>query len=213
MAHTRPGAGPAMMQPGIESPSRAGAARPVAFLDRDGIINERAAPHKYVLHRGQFRFLPGIAGLLRGLRELGYALVVVTNQQGVGKGLMTQTDLGDLHAWMYERLAAEGVTLTAIYACTHLASDDCRCRKPKPGLIDRAVVELPFRVDLARSVVIGDSTTDIQAGHAAGVGTLVLVGGDAEPLAIPGVLRVAALSDVLAHIRRLRKEHRGVAAA
>lgn len=209
MAHRRESTAQTVMRPDVESPSRIDAARRVAFLDRDGIINERAAPHEYVLHREQFRLRPGAVGLMRKLHDLGYALVVVTNQQGVGKGLMTESELRDLHAWMCAQLAAADVRLAAIHACTHLASDECACRKPKPGLIDRAVAELPYGVDLARSVIIGDSATDMQAGRAAGVGILLLVGCNAAPLAFGDVVQVAALGDALAFVRGLHEEQDG----
>lgn len=186
------------MHADAEATPRAGPVRPVAFLDRDGIINERAAEHDYVLRPEQFHFVPGALPLLVGLRDLGYALVVITNQQGVGKGLMTDDALRSLHGWMSEALAAEGVQLAGIYACTHLASAGCACRKPKPGLIHRALRDLPFRVDLARSVMIGDTASDIEAGRAGGVRTLLLVDRLVrEPLA-EGARRVATVVDALA---------------
>lgn len=181
--------------------SAADASRPVAFLDRDGIINVRAAAHRYVRHPEEFRLVPGAVEMLRGLRDLGYELVVITNQQGVGKGLMTEADLTSLHAWMSARLASEGVTLTAIFACTHLASDDCPCRKPKPGMIHRAQDELPFRVDLSRSVVIGDAVSDMQAGQAGGVKTLVLVSGSADVAPTYATHRVVTVREALALLR------------
>jgi D-sedoheptulose 7-phosphate isomerase len=160
----------------------AGPARPVAFLDRDGVINERAGAHRYVARWDDFRFVDGAVPMMRGLADQGYALVVVTNQQGVGKGLVSPVELDRIHDEMARALAAEGVTLTRVLHCPHLEADLCACRKPRPGLIHRAVNEAPFLIDLARSVLIGDSPTDMLAGRAAGVGHLVYVGATSVPL-------------------------------
>lgn len=154
----------------------AGPARPVAFLDRDGVINERPGPHQYVERWEQFRFVEGAVPMLRGLRDRGYSLIVVTNQQGIGKGVMTESALRLIHDEMVRSLAREGVSLTGILHCPHREQDGCYCRKPRPGLIHRAMNETSFMIDLPRSILIGDSASDAFAGHAAGVGTLVHVG-------------------------------------
>lgn len=153
----------------------AGPARPVAFLDRDGIINERPAAHTYVQQWQDFRFRPGAIEMLQGLAAEGYALAVVSNQQGIGKGLMTQAAVHDIHERMKTELATHGVTLAGVFVCPHLADRRCFCRKPEPGLIHRALNELPFLVDLPRSAIIGDAPGDVTAGRAAGVPTRVLV--------------------------------------
>ena len=174
----------------------AGSARPVAFLDRDGIINERLGPHEYVERWDQFRFVDGALPLLRGLSEHGYALIVVTNQQGIGKGLMSQASLNLVHDEMTRALAKEGISLTQLLHCPHLDQDRCYCRKPRPGLIYRAMNEAPFLIDLPRSIIIGDSHTDVMAGHAAGVGTLVHVG-NPESSVPEGTTVVESVLDVL----------------
>ena len=153
----------------------AGRARPVAFLDRDGIINERAAPHHYLERWEDFRFRDGAIALLKDLSTRGFSLVVVTNQQGVGKGRMTVGDLRTLHERMTAQLSAEGVHLEGIFTCTHLEERRCFCRKPAPGLIYRAINELPFLVDLQSSLIIGDSPSDVAAGQAAGIPTRLLI--------------------------------------
>lgn len=154
----------------------AGPSRPVVFLDRDGIINERLGPHQYVERWDQFRFVRGVVPVLRELSRRGYALMVVTNQQGVGKGLLSTASLKSIHDEMTHALAKEGVALTNILHCPHLEQDRCSCRKPQPGLIFRALNEAPFLIDLSRSILIGDSPADVWAGFVAGVGTLVQVG-------------------------------------
>jgi D-sedoheptulose 7-phosphate isomerase len=174
----------------------AGPLQRVAFLDRDGIINERAAEHAYIERWDDFRFRAGAVAMLSGLAADGYRLVVVTNQQGVGKGRMTETDLKGIHASMTTALAEEGVTLAGIFACPHLAGRECFCRKPEPGLIYRALNELPFLVDLPHSILIGDAGTDVAAARAAGIPTRILVS---------DVLDEAATHVVadLAHVRPL----------
>lgn len=157
----------------------AGPPRPVAFLDRDGVINERRASHPYVESWDQFRFVEGALPALRTLAGHGFALVVVTNQQGVGKGRMSLEALHLLHERMTAAMAAEGVGLTGIFYCPHLEQDGCFCRKPRPGLIHRALNEINFLVDMPHSVLIGDTDTDMRAGRAAGLRTILVGSGEA----------------------------------
>ncbi len=147
--------------------------RPAAFLDRDGVLNRSAPSHQYITSPKQLRLLPGVSGALRNLQDIGLALVVVTNQQGVGKGEMTLNDLDAVHEEMTARLASFGVRLDGIYACPHLESASCDCRKPRPGLLLRAAAELDLA--LGQSVMIGDAPADMEAGYAAGCGTLVRI--------------------------------------
>jgi D-sedoheptulose 7-phosphate isomerase len=149
-------------------------ARPVLFLDRDGIVNERPAPHQYITRWEDFRFTPGIVDTLRQVQALGYALVILTNQQGVGKGLLTADALAGIHAAMMRELAAQGVTIDGVYACPHRETEGCGCRKPKPGLIHRALNETSYLVDVPGSYLLGDSETDVVAGRAGGLQTILL---------------------------------------
>ena len=175
----------------------AGPARPVAFLDRDGVINERAAPHEYIETWEAFRFVEGAQAALRELSARGYELVVVTNQQGVGKGRMTAQALGRIHEDMTQALAAAGVPIAGVYHCPHLEQDGCFCRKPRPGLIHRALNETGFLVDMPRSVLIGDSDADVAAGRAAGL-TTILVSNEAGRAGATHV--VPDLAGALAHL-------------
>lgn len=169
--------------------------RPAAFLDRDGVINERLAPHHYVTAWDQFRWVDGVRPMLRGLADRGYVLIVITNQQGVGKGQMSEASLASIHAEMTRSLALEGIPLARVLHCPHLEQDRCRCRKPQPGLIYRALNETPYLIDVGRSVLIGDSGSDVQAGLAAGVGTRILVGGG--PFDSAATHQVPGVGDVL----------------
>ena len=146
----------------------------VVFLDRDGVINEAPGGHGYVTAWEQFRFIDGALDALRTLKGKGYRLVVVTNQQGIGKGLMDIGALEAIHRNLRACCALHGATIDGVFFCPHLASDGCNCRKPKPGLIHRAIKELGLDVDLALSWFIGDSPRDMEAGTAVGLNTLFI---------------------------------------
>ena len=156
--------------------------RPAVFLDRDGVINRRL-PGAYVRSWDEFRFLPGARAGLRLLREAGYLLIVVTNQRGIGRGLMSASDLAAVHARMVAELDRAGAGVDAILHCPHDITDDCRCRKPRPGMIERAARRLG--VDRSRSWIVGDSDSDLEAGRAAGIrGILVVPRGDQRPAGV-----------------------------
>lgn len=141
--------------------------RPAVFFDRDGVVNVSPGAG-YVLSWREFRFSPGIIDALRLCRERGYATVLATSQQGVGKGLMSQADLDDIHARMQAELARHGAALEAVYACTCLGSDPgCTCRKPSAEMLLRAAAE--HDLDLSASWLVGDADRDIEMGHNAGV--------------------------------------------
>ncbi|HLE97556.1 MAG TPA: HAD family hydrolase [Candidatus Thermoplasmatota archaeon] len=150
---------------------------PAIFLDRDGVLN--ANRDDYVKSWSEFAWLPGTFHSLRALRAAGYALVVVTNQSMVGRGLAAAAALEDIHRRMLAELARHQASLDAIMVCTHAPDDRCACRKPEPGLVLEAARLL--RVDLARSVLVGDRDSDLEAGRRAGVGRLERVG-PARPL-------------------------------
>jgi D-glycero-D-manno-heptose 1,7-bisphosphate phosphatase len=165
--------------------------RPAAFLDRDGtLIVER----NYLADPAGVELLPGAAAGLRRLAEAGYALVLVTNQSGIARGLFGDADFGAVQRRMAELLAAEGVRLDGVYHCPHHPdfSGPCTCRKPAPGLFVRAAAELGL--DPARSVYIGDRLADVlAAGELGGRAFLVRTGyGDAERDRAPAWVRVAS---------------------
>ncbi len=143
------------------------------FLDRDGVLNPHI-PGDYLKSARDVTLLPGVAQSVRRLNDAGLPVVVISNQQGVGKGVMTAQDLLDIEARMAHLLTAQaGAHLTRCYYCTDLASDHSLRRKPQPGMLLEAAQELGL--NLSNTVFAGDSRTDIQAGQAAGVGASVLL--------------------------------------
>jgi D-glycero-D-manno-heptose 1,7-bisphosphate phosphatase len=153
--------------------------RPAVFLDRDGTLIEEVG---YVNHVSRVRLLPGAGNAVRRLRAAGWAVVVVTNQAGVARGYLSPELVDAAHVELARQLADCGTRLDGIYACFHHPTEgvgplraECDCRKPRPGLVQRAAAEL--QVDLERSVVVGDKPSDIELAAAVGIrGVLVLTG-------------------------------------
>lgn len=145
--------------------------RPALLLDRDGVVN---VDHGYVHRVSDVSFLPGLFPLCRLAQDSGYALVVVTNQSGIGRGFFDADAFRDLSRWMIDAFAREGVALEAIYACPHAPAVGCSCRKPEPGMIRAAADDLGL--DLAASVLVGDAERDVEAARRAGVGRAIRLG-------------------------------------
>jgi len=139
--------------------------QPAVFFDRDGVVN--VSPGEgYVLRVEDFHLSPGIIEALARCRQRGFKLILVTSQQGVGKGLMSQQTLDTIHASMQAALIPAGAAFDGIYSCTHL-SGTCSCRKPSPEMILQAQHE--HGIDLSRSWLVGDHDRDIQMAVNAGV--------------------------------------------
>lgn len=142
------------------------------FFDRDGVINRRLMGD-YVKRWDEFEFLPDIFELLPLVHEAGYLAIVITNQRGIGRGLMSEHDLEEIHERMQSTLAGRtGERFDALYHCPHETADACDCRKPLPGMLRRAATD--HGIDLASSWMIGDSESDIEAGIAAGCRTILV---------------------------------------
>jgi D-glycero-D-manno-heptose 1,7-bisphosphate phosphatase len=135
------------------------------LLDRDGVINRRIR-RGYVTSWKQFIFLPGVLEGLRRLTVEGYAIVVVSNQAAVGKGLMTLASLDEITRRFVRQVRAHGGLIREVYYCMHRKEARCRCRKPRPGLLLRAQTEHHFR--LSETYLIGDSPSDLMAAGQAG---------------------------------------------
>jgi D-glycero-D-manno-heptose 1,7-bisphosphate phosphatase len=147
--------------------------RPAIFLDRDGVINENRAD--YVKSWSEAEFLPGVFGALRRLAQADLAIVLITNQSAVGRGIISHKEAVQINRRIVGTIRAQGGRVDGAYLCPHHPDENCACRKPRPGLLLQAADELDL--DLGRSYFIGDAVTDMQAADAAGVkGILVLTG-------------------------------------
>lgn len=147
---------------------------PAVFLDRDGVINHDEG---YVHHPAEFKFIDGVFAACRHLHDLGYRLVIVTNQSGIGRGYYSEADFLTLTTWMREQFAQAGIPLTGVYYCPHVPDETgqtgCNCRKPAPGMLLQAMAD--HNLEAKSSLMIGDRWSDLEAGVAAGVQRLVLV--------------------------------------
>lgn len=154
--------------------------RAAVFLDRDGTIIEDEG---YLADASKIRFVPGALAALRAFRERGFLLVVISNQAGIARGLITPAQHAEIDGRVKALLAAEGVPLDAAYYCAHMPGDGCACRKPEPGMLLQAARELD--IELARSFMVGDKLSDVAAGHAAGCRT-ALLGPGKDASSFPG---------------------------
>lgn len=149
------------------------------FLDRDGVINLHY-PNDYVKNWDEFYFLEGSIVALQQLAHVFRRIIIVTNQQGVGKGLMKKTDLNYIHEEMQKEVRKSGGRIHAIYTATELAINDLKgMRKPGIGMAKQAKKDFP-EIDFGKSIIVGDSVTDMQFGKAAGMFTVYV--GDTEKL-------------------------------
>lgn len=148
------------------------APRPALFLDRDGVLNRRIVD-SYVVEPSDFEPIDLALDAAAAAQTVGAALVVVTNQGGIGTQKATESHVMVIHALLFATLEKRGIVLDGIYTCPHhpLSPDptqrDCQCRKPKPGLLFAAARDL--NLDLANSIMIGDQPSDTAAAHAAGI--------------------------------------------
>lgn len=141
------------------------------FLDRDGVINVDSS---YVYKKEDFIFVDGIFKALKKYQDLGYLLIVITNQSGINRGYYTNEDFLSLSEFMTQSFAKHGVLISKIFYCPHRPDEGCECRKPKPKMLNDAQKE--FDIDMKNSIMIGDKLSDMKAGFNAGVKNLFLIG-------------------------------------
>ena len=134
------------------------------FLDRDGVINYKIE-NDYVKSIQDFKFIPEFIYVVKDLSLLFNRIIIITNQQGIGKGLMSISDLNEIHEYMLNTINDNNGKIDKIYFCPHLASENCLCRKHSPGMIQKAFQDYPD-IDISKSYFIGDSDSDMQAGKA-----------------------------------------------
>lgn len=148
------------------------AREPTVILDRDGVLNRKPPKAQYVRRWEEFEWLPGAKESLRLFHEAGYRVIVVSNQAGVGRGEMTETQLLDIHERMKREAAAAGGAIDAIYYCPHNWDDGCECRKPRPGMLFQA--QRDYHLDLSRIIFIGDDVRDAETAEVAGCSSLLV---------------------------------------
>lgn len=153
--------------------------RPAVFIDRDGTISEEVG---YINHPSRFRVFPYSAPAIRLLNESGWLAIVVTNQAGVARGYFPEEMIQRVHQSLNRYLESNGARLDAIYYCAHHPSAgeppyrlDCDCRKPRPGLIRRAMAD--FQIDVEKSWMVGDRYSDIELARNAGINSAFVMSG------------------------------------
>ena len=133
------------------------------FLDRDGVINKKLEG-RYVRNFKEFEFIPGALNAISELSKLFKRIIVITNQQGIAKRIMSEFDLNILHNKMQNEIVKKGGKIKQIYYCPHLEEVDCSCRKPKTGMIEKAFIDFP-EIKVNKAFLVGDSDSDIEAGR------------------------------------------------
>jgi D-glycero-D-manno-heptose 1,7-bisphosphate phosphatase len=137
------------------------------FLDRDGVININ---HGYVYQIDKFEFIDGIFELCKKARDKGYQIIIVTNQSGIARGYYSEKTFKQLTKWVEHQFWKKGIKITHTFHCPHHPkySHPCCCRKPRPGMLTKA--SRYFRIDRSKSIMIGDSLSDMQAARSVGIG-------------------------------------------
>jgi len=156
------------------------------FLDRDGVINVE----KNYLHKiEEFEFIDGVFELCKKYQDLGYLIVIVTNQSGIARGYYSEDDFILLTRWMIDVFDRENIHISGVYHCPHHPdiSGKCACRKPEPGMLLDAAEK--YSIDLENSLLVGDSERDITAAHRAGVQETYLFSPDAQKSEATKIIR------------------------
>ena len=176
--------------------------RPALFLDRDGVIN---VEKNYVCRSEDFEFVEGIFDLCRKANAAGMAIVVVTNQAGIGRGYYSEREFHDLSDWMCAQFLSNGVKIDAVYFCPFHPSHgvghykmESFDRKPNPGMILRA--EKDLGLDLARSTLVGDKLSDIAAAKVAGVGRSIFLSETGEPAGLESGIHLSSLREIVDYL-------------
>ena len=168
------------------------------FLDRDGVINHRR-PGSYVKSKIDFEFIKGAKKAIKKLSSHFKRIIIVTNQQGLGKGLMTIEELKNVNKYMLDEIKKAGGRIDGIYFCPELAIEKTNCRKPNPDMAFNAKKDFP-EIDFKKSIIIGDSISDMQFGKNLGMKTVLIPNKSEEKYHYPSIevdWRIDSLSDII----------------
>jgi histidinol-phosphate phosphatase family protein len=177
----------------------------VALLDRDGTLMTN---HPYLGDPAGVELLPGVLDGLARLRALGLRLVVLTNQSGIGRGLVTEAQVAAVHARLTGILRSQGVTLDGIFHCPHAPEDGCDCRKPRDGMVRQAQARLG--VDPLQAVLVGDNRCDIELAHAVGATAILVTSGYGAELLAREEVDPDLVADSLADVARILAHPQGL---
>jgi len=144
-------------------------ANKTVFIDRDGTINANTG---YIKTPDDFKIYKGVAEGIKILNNMGYKVIIITNQSGIARGFFNEEMLEKIHEKMKKELSEKGATVDAIYFCPHHPDEKCNCRKPEPGMLQKAMKD--FDVDVQKSFIIGDRMLDVEAGNKIGVKTVLV---------------------------------------
>ncbi len=140
------------------------------FLDRDGVINKEK---DYLYKIEDFEFIDGCFDSLINLQEKGFLIFIITNQSGIGRGYYKEEDFFKLNRWMLDEFSKKQIKISQVEYCKHGPNEDCKCRKPKTGMIDNILKN--FEIDLLNSWLIGDKNSDIQCARNSGIKNTIQV--------------------------------------
>ena len=174
----------------------------VVFLDRDGTIN---IDKNYQSRIDDFEFFPDVFKSLKMLHDAGYLLIIINNQSGVARGLFTEDDVNQLHAWLLQTLSHNGIKISGIYYCPHHSKGivepyniDCECRKPKLSLFYQAIDE--HKIDIDHSFAIGDRLRDLSICLSTGCRGFIIGNRDSDAELPPGIIRVSTIYEAASFI-------------
>lgn len=145
---------------------------PALFIDRDGTIIKQIDGH-YISSIEQIELIENIFPAILMLQNEGYLVIIVTNQAGINKGILSNEQVDEINQHIIQLLKKQGIDISAVYVCPHKPEEQCKCRKPQPGLLLKAAKE--YNIDLENSIIIGDTDKDTEAGLNAGLKKVIKI--------------------------------------